>query len=118
MAPRKFVYWGDHLKKTAPSTSDMTIETEKVERGAVFCIQFCSFMDETSKNKVLEIGIKSVGEYFPIDKRKASTDDYSVGPAVGCLILVEGEQLYGKVYTPTKGDKGVLVFNGELFLRE
>jgi len=111
-------YWGDRLPKTAPGTDTLTIETEQVERGQVFLVSHASIADETTANKSLELGIKRGSEYCPVLKRKAATNDYDVGLEGQTLVLVEGEQLYGKVYAPTAGDKCWLVFGGELVPRE
>lgn len=96
----------------------MTIETEQVERGHVFRASLVNIVDKTTTNKDLEIGIKDGSEYHPVVKRRAGTNNYSLPPNVKGLVAVEGEQIYGKVYSPTSGDECVLVFCGELYLRE
>lgn len=120
MAPRPFVYWGDQLPKKAPDTNDLTIETEQVERGMVFKVSAANIVDKTTANKLLEIGIKRGSDYHPYVKRGPSniTGEYSLPQNVCGIVLKEREQLYGKVYSPTTGDECVLVFSGELGLRE
>lgn len=115
---KSFIYWGDQLPKAAPDTNTLTLETEQVDRGHVFVVSICNITDETTTNKTMEIGIKNGSDYRPIVKRAAGSNNYSLAPNVKGLVLKEGEQLYGKVYSPTTGDKCVLVFSGELYLRE
>lgn len=115
---KSFTYWGDRLKKKSDGTDPLLIETEQVDRGCVFHVQSVSLVDETTVNKLLEIGIKRGGEYHPIVKRTAASSDYSLAPNVKNQVLIEGEQLYGKVHAPTSGDVCHLVFGGQLYLRE
>lgn len=115
---REVVAWGDRLPKTAPDTSTLTIVSERVERGQIFVCSLVNIVDETTINKLLEIGTEKGGEYSPVVKRKAGTNNYSLAPNTKNLIVFEGERLYGKVYSPTSGDKCVLHFNGELCLRK
>lgn len=116
--PRPYVYWGDQLKVTAPDTSTLTIESERVDRDHCFRASIINIVDETTTAKTLEIGVKNGSEYSPIVKRAAGSNNYSLAPNVKGLVLKEGEQLYGKVYSPTAGDVCVLIFSGELYLRE
>lgn len=118
MAPRSYVHWGDHLHKAAPSSSTLTIESEQVERGMVFVASDVTLTDETTPGKIQEIGVKRGGQYFAKIKKNLAGGEYSLGNQGSLIIVVEGEQLYGRIYGPTTGDKFVLSFSGELLLRE
>lgn len=115
---REVVPWGDRLPETAPNTDDLTIYTEKVERGQIFICSLVNVIDETTTNKLLEIGTEKGGEHTPIVKRVAGTNNYSLGANVKGLYVFEGERLYGKIYSPSASDKCFLNFQGELCLRE
>lgn len=118
MPPKIYCYWGDLLSEKAPDTNTLTIKTEAVERGIVFRTSIVNIVDETTTNKLLEVGIERFGTLYPVVKRKAGTNNYSLAPNVKGLVLRDREILYGKVYSPTAGDVCTLVFCGELYKRE
>ena len=118
MPPRSFVYWGDHLHKKAPAEADLTIETEQVDRGMLFVASDVTLCDETSAAKKMEIGVKRGSKYFPKIMETPGTECHSISNKAGCIIVIEGEQLYGKVHTAGKDDVCTLSFGGEMFLRE
>lgn len=114
MVVKTIVPWSARLPKTAPDTSTLTIYSEKVEKGQIAWIHICNIVDETTTNKVLEIGTEKLGEHVPIVKRVAGSSNYSLAPNTKNLQLEEGERLYAKVYSPTAGDKCFLSFSGEI----
>lgn len=118
MPLRKYVHWGDHLHKKAPDSTTVTIETERVDRGMLFVASDVTMVNETTPGKITEIGVKRGSDYFAKIKKNLAGGEYSLGNQGSLIIVVEGEQLYGKVYGPKTGDKCVLSFGGELFLRE
>ena len=115
---KTIIYFGDQLPKTADSTSTLSIETERIDKGYCFICSILNIVDKTTANKLLELGIKNGEQYAPIVKRKAGTNDYSLVANTKGIICKAGEQLYGKVYLPTSGDKCFLVFSGELMKEE
>lgn len=118
MPPRKYVHWGDHLHEKAPDSATLTLETERVGRGMLFVASDVTMVNETTPGKITEIGVKRGSEYFAKIKKNLAGAEYSLGNAGSLIIVVEGEQLYGKVYGPKTGDRCVLSFGGELCLRK
>lgn len=110
--------WSDRLPKTAPDTNTLTIYSERVEKGVIAWVHICNIVDETTTNKLLEIGTEKLGEHTPIVKQVAGASNYCLAPNTKNILLEEGERLYGKVYSPTAGDKCYLTYNGEICMSE
>jgi len=108
---KKYVYW--HLKGVAPSTADFDLEGPKVPLGKVLKIQSMFGTDETTPNKIIELGFVE-GGVFKIMKSASSG---SAGHSVwlnGTAIIGENTFVRVRIKSPDAGDVCHAYYAGEL----
>ena len=108
------IEWSDELHEKSDGTDPLEITTEKVERGYWFDVHSASICDQTTTNKLLELGVKYGDAYFPQVKRVAGTNNYTMTTPPTNFHVRQGGQIYAKVHSPTDKDICNLNFCGYL----
>lgn len=101
-------------KRTAPSTGTITLVGSKVGKKMFAEITSGFVADYTTKNKLMELGVRDIGSndrYLKV-VQEASTFSAALD---GSIVLLEGEAPIAVIESPTSSDVVYCAFYGWLY---